>query len=82
MAHEFKYLRNKLTGLSGEYPADFLDLFPDFEEVDPNEAYCVDCVVTLDGDDEEETVSPKSAIDRYFEDKADDSLDFDDEQDK
>lgn len=39
-----KHFRHKITGKIDRFPAHFVDLYSDImEEVDPNEAACVDC---------------------------------------
>lgn len=47
MTEDLVYFKSKTTGKGGYYPAHFGVDWPDFEEVDPNEENCIDCVVVL-----------------------------------
>lgn len=57
-----KFLRHKVTGLTGFYPAHFSDTYPEtFEDADSSTDFCVDCVVSLpevpdENDNEENNV--------------------------
>lgn len=55
MTEGYKNFRSKTTGKTGYYPAHFGETWPDFEEVDPNSDFCVDCVVLPSVEDEVES---------------------------
>ena len=48
------WLKDRNTGLSGLYPAEFATLFETLEPVNSNDAICVDCLVFEDVPNDED----------------------------
>lgn len=62
-----KFLRHKVTGLTGFYPEHFVDTYPEtFEDADSETDSCVDCVVDLSDEDDEENI-----LDDYEDEEVD-----------
>lgn len=50
-----KFLRHKVTGLTGFYPEHFAETYPEtFEDADSSTEFCEDCVVSLPEDHDED----------------------------
>jgi hypothetical protein len=81
MSTEFKTFRDVNTGQVAKYPARYADIFSNLEEVDPDTAACIDCLVKLEPedevyppdlvDDEGEPFTAFSSEDATFDDKED-----------
>lgn len=64
---DFILFRHKVTGKTDYFPAHYAN-YPHFEEVDPNDDFCVDCVVQLPEPQEDDVV--------FLHDNSEDELDF------
>lgn len=83
MTTNFLTLRSISTGKTGEYPPDLVELFDDFEIIDPDDAPCETCVIpdspsVLEVEDTESTpleveddflTLDDEEIDNYYDEK-------------
>lgn len=67
MSDNTKWFRDPETGKTALYPARFLDLFPHLEEIDEDEAYCIDCQVPAVSEDAETIHTQDEAAATYDE---------------